>query len=35
VGGYDNAVADGFRIAGLGLLMEAVIEADRHITFGA
>ncbi|MEH6503207.1 MAG: sulfurtransferase complex subunit TusD [Cycloclasticus sp.] len=35
VGGYENALADGFRIAGLGLLMEAVIEADRHITFGA
>lgn len=35
VGGYDNALSDGFRIAGLGLLMEAVIESDRHITFGA
>ena len=35
VGGYGNALSDGFRIAGLGLLMEAVIESDRHITFGA
>jgi len=35
VGGYENALADGFRIAGLGLLMEAVIDADRHICFGA
>jgi|TARA_R110002096_G_scaffold152824_19_gene316240 tRNA 2-thiouridine synthesizing protein D len=35
LGGYQAALADGFRIAGLGLLMEAIIEADRHITFGA
>jgi len=35
VGGYENALANGFRIAGLGLLMEAVIDADRHICFGA
>ncbi|PCH83637.1 MAG: sulfurtransferase complex subunit TusD [Piscirickettsiaceae bacterium] len=35
VGGYEDAVADGFRIAGLGLWMEAVIESDRHIIFGA
>ena len=35
VGGYENALADGFRIAGLGLLMEAIIDSDRHITFGA
>ncbi len=35
VGGYEQALSDGFRIAGLGLLMEAVIESDRHITFGA
>jgi len=35
VGGYENALADGFRIAGLGLLMEAIIDADRHICFGA
>jgi len=35
VGGYEQALANGFRIAGLGLLMEAVIESDRHITFGA
>ena len=34
VGGYEHAIADGFRIAGLGLLMEAVIDADRHIIFG-
>lgn len=34
VGGYENALADGFRIAGLGLLMEAVIDSDRHIIFG-
>lgn len=35
VGGYERALADGFRIAGLGLLMEAVIDSDRHVTFGA
>lgn len=35
VGGYEQALADGFRIAGLGLLLEAVIESDRHITFAA
>ncbi|ORU90898.1 MAG: tRNA 2-thiouridine(34) synthase TusD [Cycloclasticus sp. symbiont of Poecilosclerida sp. M] len=34
-GGYEDAIADGFRVAGLGLLMESVIESDRHITFGA
>lgn len=34
VGGYQLALADGFRIAGLGLLMEAVIDSDRVITFG-
>ena len=34
VGGYEAALADGFRIAGLGLLMEAIIDADRHICFG-
>jgi tRNA 2-thiouridine synthesizing protein D len=34
VGGYEYALADGFRIAGLGLLMEAIIDSDRHITFG-
>ena len=33
-GGYELALADGFRIAGLGLLMESVIESDRHVTFG-
>lgn len=35
VGGYEHAVADGFRVAGLGLWMDAVIESDRHIIFGA
>lgn len=35
VSGYEHALADGFRIAGLGLLMEAVIDSDRHVTFGA
>ncbi|PCI15988.1 MAG: sulfurtransferase complex subunit TusD [Piscirickettsiaceae bacterium] len=35
VGGYPQALAGGFRIAGLGLWMEAVIESDRHIIFGA
>ncbi len=35
VGGGEYSLADGFRIAGLGLLMEAIIDSDRHITFGA
>ncbi len=35
VSGYQHALADGFRIAGLGLWMEGVIESDRHIVFGA
>ena len=35
VDGYQHALADGFRIAGLGLWMEGVIESDRHIIFGA
>lgn len=35
VDGYVHALAGGFRIAGLGLLMESVIESDRHLTFGA
>ena len=35
VNGYEKALADGFRIAGLGLLMEAVIDSDRLVTFGA
>ena len=35
VGGYQSALADGFRIAGLGLLMEAVIDSDRMVAFGA
>jgi tRNA 2-thiouridine synthesizing protein D len=35
VDGYQHALADGFRIAGLGLWMESVIESDRHIIFGA
>jgi len=34
VGGYEQALANGFRIAGLGLLMEAIIDSDRHVTFG-
>ncbi|ORU94645.1 MAG: tRNA 2-thiouridine(34) synthase TusD [Cycloclasticus sp. symbiont of Bathymodiolus heckerae] len=34
VDGYPHALADGFRIAGLGLLMEAIIDSDRHVTFG-
>lgn len=30
----DNDVADGFRIAGLGQLVEAISLADRFIVFG-
>ncbi|OQK17647.1 sulfurtransferase [Methyloprofundus sedimenti] len=33
-GKVDNDVADGFRIAGLGLWVEAILEADRFIEFG-
>jgi tRNA 2-thiouridine synthesizing protein D len=33
--GYEHALAEGFRIAGLGLLMEAIIDSDRHLTFGS
>ena len=33
-GKMDNDVADGFRIAGLGLWVEAMLEADRFIEFG-
>ncbi|GFO71159.1 tRNA 2-thiouridine synthesizing protein D [Bathymodiolus japonicus methanotrophic gill symbiont] len=33
-GKKDNDVADGFRIAGLGLWVEAMLEADRFIEFG-
>ncbi|CAG7857379.1 hypothetical protein MCAMS1_02178 [biofilm metagenome] len=33
-GKYDDHLADGFRIGGLGQWLEAVIEADRVITFG-
>jgi len=33
-GQQDNNVADGFRIAGLGLWVEAVLEADRFLEFG-
>jgi tRNA 2-thiouridine synthesizing protein D len=29
-----NNVADGFRIAGLGLWVEAMLEADRFLEFG-
>ena len=32
-GKTDNDVADGFRIAGLGLWVEAILEADRFIEF--
>lgn len=32
-GKMDNDVADGFRIAGLGLWVEAMLEADRFIEF--
>lgn len=30
----DNDLADGFRISGLGQLVEATLEADRFIVFG-
>lgn len=30
----DNDVADGFRIAGLGQWVEAILVADRYIEFG-
>lgn len=33
-GKIDNDVADGFRITGLGLWVEAMLEADRFIEFG-
>ncbi|WP_394754215.1 sulfurtransferase complex subunit TusD [Crenothrix sp.] len=33
-GKQDNDVADGFRISGLGQLIEATLEADRFIVFG-
>lgn len=33
-GKQDNDVADGFRIAGLGQLVEATLFADRFIVFG-
>jgi len=29
----DNDVADGFRVAGLGLWVEAMLEADRFLEF--
>ena len=32
-GKMDNDLADGFRIAGLGLWVEALLEADRFIEF--
>jgi tRNA 2-thiouridine synthesizing protein D len=32
-GKQDNDVADGFRIAGLGQLVEATLSADRFIVF--
>lgn len=33
-GKSDNDLADGFRISGLGQLVEASVLADRFITFG-
>lgn len=33
-GKRDNDLADGFRISGLGQLVEATLEADRFIVFG-
>jgi tRNA 2-thiouridine synthesizing protein D len=30
----DNDLADGFRISGLGQLVEATLEADRFMVFG-
>jgi tRNA 2-thiouridine synthesizing protein D len=33
-GKLDNDLADGFRISGLGQLIEATLEADRFIVFG-
>lgn len=33
-GKSDNDVADGFRIAGLGLWVEAMLNADRFLEFG-
>ena len=33
-GKQDNDLAEGFRISGLGQLVEATLEADRFIVFG-
>jgi tRNA 2-thiouridine synthesizing protein D len=33
-GKQDNDLADGFRISGLGQLVEATLEVDRFIVFG-
>lgn len=33
-GKQDNDLADGFRIAGLGQLIEATLESERFIVFG-
>lgn len=33
-GKTDNDLAEGFRIAGLGQLLEATLEADRFLVFG-
>jgi len=30
-----NNIAEGFRISGLGQLIEAGVESDRLVTFGA
>lgn len=35
VGKTDNDLADGFRISGLGQLVEAIIECDRFLIFGS
>ena len=34
LGKQDNDLADGFRIAGLGLWLEASVQADRCLVFG-
>jgi tRNA 2-thiouridine synthesizing protein D len=34
IGKHDNDLAEGFRIAGLGLWVEACLQADRFLVFG-
>jgi tRNA 2-thiouridine synthesizing protein D len=34
IGKHDNDLAEGFRIAGLGLWIEACLQADRFLVFG-